>query len=190
MDTRGLYLNRWTPDFDPEMDVPNAVPVWVHLPHLPLHCSGDESVRAIGNDVGKYIDRSEPKENMHACARICVEVDLGKGLPEAIKLKVDQCSKSKSLDSVNTVETSEEAWETVKRKNPNPPPRTSSKPPSESLIPSSQPSGAGPSSPLSINPFESLSTEDPLPLPPPRKALWKPPPLLGRAPPPQQLEES
>lgn len=27
MDTRGLYLNRWTLDFDPEMDVPNAVPV-------------------------------------------------------------------------------------------------------------------------------------------------------------------
>ena len=38
MDTRGLYLNRWTPDFDPEMDIPNAVPVWVRLPHLPLHC--------------------------------------------------------------------------------------------------------------------------------------------------------
>jgi len=38
MDTRRLYLNRWTPDFDPEMDIPNALPVWVRLPHLPLHC--------------------------------------------------------------------------------------------------------------------------------------------------------
>lgn len=26
MDTRGFYLNRWTPDFDPEMDVPNDTP--------------------------------------------------------------------------------------------------------------------------------------------------------------------
>ena len=87
MDTRGLYLNRWTLDFDPEMDVPSAVPVWVRLPHLPLHCWVDDSVKAIVNALGKYIDRCEPKENMHACAKICVEVDLGKGLPKAIKSK-------------------------------------------------------------------------------------------------------
>ena len=68
MDTRGLYLNRWTLDFDPELDVRSAVPVWVRLPHLPLHWWSDDSVRAIGNGVGKYIDRSEPKGNMQACA--------------------------------------------------------------------------------------------------------------------------
>jgi len=38
MDSRGLYLNRWSPDFDPEMDIPNAVMVWVRLPNLLLHC--------------------------------------------------------------------------------------------------------------------------------------------------------
>jgi len=27
MDSRGLYLNKWTPNFDPELDVPSAVPV-------------------------------------------------------------------------------------------------------------------------------------------------------------------
>jgi len=90
MDTRGLYLNKWTLEFDLEMDVPNVIPVWVRLPHLPLHCWEDVSVKAIGNAVGKYIDWCEPKENMHACARIYVEVDLGKGLLEAIKIKVDQ----------------------------------------------------------------------------------------------------
>ena len=37
MDSRGIYLNRWTPDFDPELDVPNAVPMWVTLPHLPMY---------------------------------------------------------------------------------------------------------------------------------------------------------
>jgi hypothetical protein len=98
MDSRGLYLNKWTPYFDPELDIPNAVPVWVRLPHLPLHCWGDDSVRAIGNAVGKYIDRSEPRDNMQACARICVEVDLGKGLPEAIKIKVDEWSHIQQLD--------------------------------------------------------------------------------------------
>jgi len=98
MDSRGLYLNSWTPDFNPEMDVPNAVPVWVRLPHLPLHCWGDDLVKAIGNVVGKYIDRCEPKDNMHACARICVEFDLGKGLPEAIRIKFDQWTHIQQLD--------------------------------------------------------------------------------------------
>jgi len=98
MDSRGLYLNKWSPDFDPELDIPSAVPVWVRLPHLPLHFWGDESVRAIGNAVGKYIDRSEPKDNMQACARICVEVDLGRGLPESIKLKLDDWSHIQQLD--------------------------------------------------------------------------------------------
>lgn len=88
MDIRGLYLNRWTSNFDPELDVPNDVPVWMRLPHLPLHCWGDESVKEIGNVVGKYINKSSRKENMHACARICIEVDLGKGLLKAVKIKV------------------------------------------------------------------------------------------------------
>lgn len=97
MDSRGLYLNKWTPDFDPEMDVPSVVSVWVRLLHLSLHCWGDDLVRAIGNAVGKYIDRCEPKNNMQACARICIEVDLGKGLPEAIKLKVDDWTHIQQL---------------------------------------------------------------------------------------------
>ena len=88
MDSREIYLNRWNLDFHPELDVPNVVPVWVRLPHLPLHYWGDDSVKAIGNAVWKYIDRSKPKENMHACRRICVEVDLEKGLSEAVKIKV------------------------------------------------------------------------------------------------------
>jgi len=194
MDSRGLYLNRWTPDFDPEMDVPNAVPVWVRLPHLPLHCWGDESVKAIGNAVGKFIDRSEPKENMHACARICVEVDLGKGLPEAIKLKVDQwahiqqvdyeqlpfkckvcheyghfanrCSKNKSIEINANAENTEEEWETVKRKKANPPPEPPQKNPLNPSTSPSRPSRPDPSFPSSSNPFESLSAEDP-PSPPP-----------------------
>jgi len=145
MDSRGLYLNKWTSDFDPELDIPSAVPVWVRLPHLPLHCWGDDSVKAIGNAVGKYIDRSEPKENMQACAQICVEVDLGRGLPEAIKLKVDDWSHIQQLDyeqipfkckacheyghfanrcsKIVNVESEEQdgQWETVKRKKSTPP---------------------------------------------------------------------
>ena len=48
MDSRGVYLNIWTPEFNLELDVPNDVKVWVRLPHLPLHLHGDEYVKAIG----------------------------------------------------------------------------------------------------------------------------------------------
>ena len=33
-----LYLNGWTPNFDPEADTPKAVPVWVRLPNLAMQC--------------------------------------------------------------------------------------------------------------------------------------------------------
>ena len=35
MDSRGLYLNKWTSEFDPELYVPNVFLVWVHLPNSP-----------------------------------------------------------------------------------------------------------------------------------------------------------
>lgn len=38
MGPQGLYLNKWSPDFDAAQDLPTTVPVWVCLPHLPLHC--------------------------------------------------------------------------------------------------------------------------------------------------------
>ena len=38
MGTQGLYLNRWTPDFDPTVDLPKEVPVLVRLPNLSVHC--------------------------------------------------------------------------------------------------------------------------------------------------------
>jgi hypothetical protein len=30
--TRGMFLNRWTPNFDPEVDIPSVVLLGVHLP--------------------------------------------------------------------------------------------------------------------------------------------------------------
>ena len=97
MGPQGLYLNKWTPNFDPSQDVPFVVPVWVRLPHLPLHCWNLESLEIIGNKLGKYIDRAERKDQ-YACARICVEVDLEIGLPEAIQLIVAKWSYIQELD--------------------------------------------------------------------------------------------
>jgi hypothetical protein len=93
-----MYLNKWTPKFSPENDIPSVVPVWVRLPFLPLHYWNDETIRNIGNTLGKYIDRAEPWEGLQACARLCVEVDLEKGLPEAIQLNLHSWSYIQQVD--------------------------------------------------------------------------------------------
>jgi len=97
MGTQGLYLNRWTPNFDPASEIPKDVLVWVRLPNLPIHCWNTSSLQAIGNGLGRYIDRAEPKDQ-YSCACICVEVDLEVGLPEAIKLKVGSWNHIQKLD--------------------------------------------------------------------------------------------
>ena len=94
---QGLYLNKWSTDFDPAQDVPKAVPVLVRLPHLPLHCWNQNSLQAIGNALGKYIDQA-PRKDQYTCARICVEVDLEIGLPEAIQLSVANWTHIQELD--------------------------------------------------------------------------------------------
>jgi hypothetical protein len=37
MGTQALYLSRWMPNFDPFVDTPKEVPVWVRLPNLHVH---------------------------------------------------------------------------------------------------------------------------------------------------------
>jgi hypothetical protein len=97
MGPQGLYLNRWHPSFDPESEVPKEVPVWVRLPNLPIHCWNSSSLQAIGNGLGNYIDKADPKDQ-YSCARICVEVNLEVGLPEAVKLKVGEWQHFQKLD--------------------------------------------------------------------------------------------
>ena len=63
----------------------------------PMHCWNPKSLKAIGDALGKYIDMASPKDQ-YACARICVEVDLEAGLPEAIKLTVGSWSHFQKLD--------------------------------------------------------------------------------------------
>eukprot|EP00253_Pinus_taeda_P011388 PITA_11388 len=97
MGPQGLYLNRWMPDFDPAVDVPSAVPVWVKLPNLPVHYWNWDSLKHIGNTLGKFIDRANIKDQ-YDCAHICVEVELEVGLSKAIKIKVGNWIHLQKLD--------------------------------------------------------------------------------------------
>ena len=73
-------------DFDPNADIPSVVPVWVCLPKLPLPYWGDGCLESIGIFLGKFLDKVSLNIQLLSCARICVEVDLEKGLPKEIIL--------------------------------------------------------------------------------------------------------
>jgi len=97
MGSRGLFLAPWTLDFNPGAEI-TAAPVWVRLPHLPIHLWGRSSLEDIGNKLGRFLDRAEPTGGQFTCARICVEVNLEKGLPEAIKLSLGEWCHIQELD--------------------------------------------------------------------------------------------
>jgi hypothetical protein len=98
MRTSGMHLNRWSSYFNPENDIPFAIPVLVWLPHLPLHCRNNETLKCTRNTLQRYIDRAYPKEWMFSCERICVEAYLEKGLLEAILLILDNSEHKQPLD--------------------------------------------------------------------------------------------
>jgi hypothetical protein len=97
MGSRGMFLSPWSLDFNPEDEI-STTPVWVRLPFLPLIFWEENYFRAIGNKLGRYIDWAEPKGNQYSYAIICVEVDLEKGLPEAVQIKIDDWSFQQPLD--------------------------------------------------------------------------------------------
>ena len=75
------------PNFDPALEVPKDVPVWVQLPNLLIHCWNHILLQIIGNGLRQYIDRADSKDQ-YSCVCICMEVDLEVGLPEVVKLMV------------------------------------------------------------------------------------------------------
>jgi hypothetical protein len=85
-ESRGVYLNSCSLDFNLENNIPTIVSVWVFLPHLPINFWNEASLPTIRNTLKKFIDLAELKESLFSCAYICIEVDLEKGLLEDIQL--------------------------------------------------------------------------------------------------------
>lgn len=54
-------------------------------------------MQKIGNGVGRFIDKADNK-GQYTCARICVDVNLEAGLPEAVKLIVREWHYYQKLD--------------------------------------------------------------------------------------------
>ena len=78
MGPRGMFLNKSSLGFDPNLDVPSVVPMWVNLLHLPTHFWNQDAFLEIGNSLVKYLDFLNSKENF-SFARIRIDVDLEAG---------------------------------------------------------------------------------------------------------------
>lgn len=65
------------------------MPVWIQLPKLPAHLWHIAVYKGIGNTLGRFLMGDYWRENqgLYTYARICVELDLSKGLRDQINLK-------------------------------------------------------------------------------------------------------
>ncbi|KAH0642541.1 hypothetical protein KY290_034122 [Solanum tuberosum] len=50
-----IWLQKWTPDFKPEKDLPIA-PIWVLLPNLPFHLHTWAYIKQIVSNVGTPLE--------------------------------------------------------------------------------------------------------------------------------------
>lgn len=104
MGSAGLFLTPWFPDFDPASAIITKAPVWIRLPNLPVHLWRTEAYRQIGNALGRFLtgDYTRQRQGLYTYARVCVELDLSKGLPEHINLKIKDSVWTQYIEYENT----------------------------------------------------------------------------------------
>lgn len=85
-----LYMQPLMMNFFPECETFTSVPVWIRLYSLPLDYWLPESLKTIGNKLGHFlkISKATLKGRYTSFARICVEIDISRALPEEIILEV------------------------------------------------------------------------------------------------------
>ena len=74
-----MFLTHLTLGFDPDMEI-SVAPEWVKLPYLTITFWDESFLKDIRNKQGHFIDWAEPKGGNYSYARMCVEIDLEKGL--------------------------------------------------------------------------------------------------------------
>ena len=69
-------------------DLPSMVPVWVHLPRLPLEFWQEDILRQISSLLGKLatIAHQSLDKKVISFARICVGIDLNNSLPDSLEI--------------------------------------------------------------------------------------------------------
>jgi hypothetical protein len=90
----------WKKNLSPEKETFKNVPIWLRLYSLSLDYWLPSTFEEIGNKLGKYVKTSEAtqKGRYTLCARICIEMDVSRALPEAISLEFRDEEWTQSID--------------------------------------------------------------------------------------------
>ncbi|XP_019224832.1 PREDICTED: uncharacterized protein LOC109206467 [Nicotiana attenuata] len=85
MEGQYMWLQKWSPDFKPEEDLPIA-PVWVLLPGLPFHMHTWQYVKQVVGVVGTPLemDLATRGRTRPSVAKVRVEIDLLKPQPDSV----------------------------------------------------------------------------------------------------------
>jgi len=112
--TAWLSITPWFPYFDESKMVVSRLSLWVRLHNLPLHFWHHKVLEGINNLLGRYIklDTKRVEERIFTFAKICVEVDLSKGLLDHILLTHKNQYWTQSLDFENTAFWCRICWQT------------------------------------------------------------------------------
>ena len=96
----GLFIKPWHVGFNPTEELPSRVPVWVRLPWLPLEFWREDIFNLIASQLGKPMgpSRQTMEKKVITYARVCVEIDLNKPLPDSIEIRLGSSSWIQQLD--------------------------------------------------------------------------------------------
>ncbi|XP_057862492.2 uncharacterized protein LOC131070841 [Cryptomeria japonica] len=96
----GLFVKPWHAGFNPSEELPNQVPVWVRLPRFPIECCREDVLQMLAMKLGKPVGPSTQTlgKKVMTFARMCVELDLSRPLPDAVEMCVGSHSWVQQLD--------------------------------------------------------------------------------------------
>ena len=86
----GLILHKWRIGFDATEEPFNIQQVWVIMSGLPMMFWYEECLKAIGNNISKFVALEpdwETKVDLW-CAKILVELDIKEGLYEEVLINM------------------------------------------------------------------------------------------------------
>ncbi|XP_057817558.2 uncharacterized protein LOC131030678 [Cryptomeria japonica] len=96
----GLFVKPWHAGFNPSEELPNRVPVWVRLPKFPIECCREDVLHMLASMLEKPVGPSSQTlgKKVMTFARICVELDLSRPLPDAVEMCAGSHSWVQQLD--------------------------------------------------------------------------------------------
>ncbi|XP_059310372.1 uncharacterized protein LOC132061616 [Lycium ferocissimum] len=88
LNNKPLILKQWTLQFDLSKEFLSEIPLWIKLPKLPMNCWSCDSLSHIGNAIGcpMFADECTTKQTRISYARMIIEVDVTKPLPDEIAI--------------------------------------------------------------------------------------------------------